>query len=184
MAKGRVAGNPVLRDITQPFEKCTFMNASVTLNKLKGRFPGSILETHDYRGDDTAVVNKDDIIAICTFLRDDDALLYNFMMDLTAVDYLGKEPRFEVVYHLYSLKFNRRVRIKARVSEDDCSIDSIASVWPSADWFEREVFDMYGIAFKGHPELRRILLYEGFEGHPLRKDYPIKKRQPLIGPIN
>ena len=160
------------------------MNASVTLNKLTERFPGSIIETHSYRGDDSAVVKREDILDICTFLRDDEALLYNFMMDLTAVDYLGKEPRFEVVYHLYSLKFNRRVRIKARVSESDCSIDSVVPVWIGADWFEREAFDLYGITFKGHPELRRILLYEGFQGHPLRKDYPIKQRQPLIGPIN
>jgi NADH-quinone oxidoreductase subunit C len=160
------------------------MDAGVTLNKLAERFPGSILETHSYRGDDTAVVKKEDILDLCTFLRDDPALLYNFMMDLTAVDYLGKEPRFEVVYHLYSLKYNRRVRLKARVAESDCSIDSIVTIWISANWFEREVFDLYGITFKGHPEMKRILLYEGFQGHPLRKDYPIKKRQPLIGPTN
>jgi NADH-quinone oxidoreductase subunit C len=160
------------------------MDASVTLSKLTERFSGSILETHSYRGDDTAVVKKEDILDICTFLRDDEALLYNFMMDLTAVDYLGKEPRFEVVYHLYSLKHNRRVRIKAKVSESDCSIDSIVPVWVGANWFEREAFDLYGITFKGHPEMRRILLYEGFQGHPLRKDYPLKKRQPLIGPTN
>ena len=160
------------------------MEANPTLTKLNERFPGSILETHSHRGDDTAVVKKEDILAICTFLRDDDALLYNFMMDLTAVDYLGKDPRFEVVVHLYSLEYNRRVRIKARISEADCSIDSIVPVWPAADWFEREAFDMYGIIFKGHPELKRILLYEEFQGHPLRKDYPLKKRQPLIGPTN
>jgi len=160
------------------------MNASVTLNRLSERFSGSIIETHSYKGDDTAVVKKEDILEICTFLRDDEGLRYNFMMDLTAVDYLGKEPRFEVVYHLYSLKYNRRVRIKAGVSGLDCNIDSIVTIWESANWFEREVFDMYGITFNGHPELRRILLYEGFEGHPLRKDYPIKKRQPLIGPNN
>jgi NADH-quinone oxidoreductase subunit C len=160
------------------------MDASATLNKLTERFPSSIVETHSYRGDDTAVVKKEDILDICTFLRDDEALLYNFMMDLTAVDYLGKEPRFEVVYHLYSLKYNRRVRIKARVSESDCCIDSIVPIWIGANWFEREAFDLYGITFKGHPEMRRILLYEEFQGHPLRKDYPIKKRQPLIGPTN
>jgi NADH-quinone oxidoreductase subunit C len=160
------------------------MEANMTLKKLAEKFPGSILETHSYRGDDTVVVKKEDILEICTFLRDDEALLYNFMMDLTAVDHLGKEPRFEVVIHLYSLKYNRRVRIKARVPESDCSIDSIVPVWAAANWFEREAFDMYGIVFKGHPELRRILLYEGFQGHPLRKDYPLKKRQPLIGPTN
>ena len=160
------------------------MDASVTLKKLTERFPGSILETHSHRGDDTAIVKKEDILEICTFLRDDKELLYNFMMDLTAVDYMGKEPRFEVVYHLYSLKYNRRVRIKARVSESECHIDSIVPIWICANWFEREVFDMYGIIFDGHPELRRILLYEGFQGHPLRKDYPLKLRQPLIGPTN
>jgi NADH-quinone oxidoreductase subunit C len=160
------------------------MNTSVTLKKLAEKFPNSILETHSHRGDDTAIVKKDDIVAICMFLRDDETLRYNFMMDLTAVDYLGREPRFEVVYHLYSLQHNQRVRLKAGVDEADCTIDSIVPVWISADWFEREVFDMYGITFKGHPELRRILLYEGFEGHPLRKDYPLKKRQPMIGPIN
>ena len=160
------------------------MEANVTLKKLSSRFPDSVVEMHSYRGDDTAVVKKEDILQICKFLRDDDELLYNFMMDLTAVDYLGREPRFEVVYHLYSLKFNRRVRIKARVSESDCSIDSIVSLWIAADWFEREAWDLYGIIFKGHPELKRILLYDGFEGHPLRKDYPINKRQPLIGPTN
>lgn len=160
------------------------MNASVTLNRLAERFPGSIIDTHSHRGDDTAVVKREDIRAICAFLREDEGLLYNFMMDLTAVDYLGQEPRFEVVYHLYSLKYNRRVRIKARVPESDCFIDSVVPVWPCANWFEREVFDLYGVSFNDHPEMRRILLYEGFEGHPLRKDYPIKKRQPLIGPIN
>jgi NADH-quinone oxidoreductase subunit C len=159
------------------------MEANITINKLSGRFPESIIETHSYRGDDTAVVRKEDLLEICQFLRDDKELLYNFMMDLTAVDYLGREPRFEVVYHLYSLTFNRRFRIKTRVSESECSVDSIVSLWPSANWFEREAFDLYGVIFNGHPELRRILLYEDFQGHPLRKDYPIKKRQPQIGPI-
>jgi NADH-quinone oxidoreductase subunit C len=160
------------------------MEANVTLKKLSSQFPDSVVETHSYRGDDTAVVKKEDILKVCKFLRDDEDLLYNFMMDLTAVDYLGRVPRFEVVYHFYSMKYNRRVRIKAQVSETDCSIDSIVPLWISANWFEREAYDLYGVIFRGHPELRRILLYEGFEGHPLRKDYPIKKRQPLIGPTN
>jgi len=158
------------------------MEANITINKLSSRFPESIIETHSYRGDDTAVVRKEDLLEICQFLRDDKELQYNFMMDLTAVDYFGREPRFEIVYHLYSLTFNRRFRIKTRVSESECSVDSIVSLWASANWFEREAYDLYGVVFKGHPELRRILLYEDFQGHPLRKDYPIKKRQPLIGP--
>jgi len=160
------------------------MKTNVTINKLNARFLDSIVETHSYRGDDTAIVKKEDLLEICTFLRDEKELLYNFMMDLTAVDYLGREPRFEVVYHLYSLTYNRRFRIKTLVSESECSVDSIVPIWISANWFEREAYDLYGIIFKGHPELRRILLYEEFQGHPLRKDYPIKKRQPLIGPTN
>ncbi len=160
------------------------MSTNVTLDKLSRQFPRSVVETHTHRGDATAIVRKDEILAICRFLRDDPELAYDFMMDLTAVDYLGKEPRFEVVYHLYSLSKNQRVRIKARVPEADCTIDSIVSIWVAADWFEREVFDLYGIIFNGHPNLKRLLLYEGFEGHPLRKDYPLKKRQPLIGPLN
>jgi NADH-quinone oxidoreductase subunit C len=160
------------------------MSTNVTLDKLSKQFPRSVIETHTYRGDATAIVRREDILAICKFLRDDPELAYNFMMDLTAVDYMGKEPRFEVVYHLYSLTKNQRVRIKAQVPEADCTIDSIVSIWVAADWFEREAFDLYGIVFKGHPNLKRILLYEGFEGHPLRKDYPVKKRQPLIGPLN
>jgi NADH-quinone oxidoreductase subunit C len=160
------------------------MKTSLTLKKLTEKFPDSIIETHSFRDDDTAVVKKEDVIKVFSFLRDDPALLYNFMMDLTAVDYMGREPRFEVVYHLYSLKYNARIRIKARVSEADGAIDSITSLWKSADWFEREVYDMYGIRFQGHPNLKRLLLYEEFQGHPLRKDYPVKKRQPLIGPVN
>jgi len=160
------------------------MELSLSLKKLKEKFSDSIIETHSFRGDDTAIVKKEDILKINKFLRDDEELLYNFMIDLTAVDYLGREPRFEVVYHLYSLKYNRRLRIKARVPESDCTIDSCVSVWIAADWFEREAYDLYGVVFTGHPNLKRILTYQGFEGHPLRKDYPVKGRQPLIGPKN
>ncbi|MEJ5349848.1 MAG: NADH-quinone oxidoreductase subunit C [Desulfosoma sp.] len=160
------------------------MDESVTLKKLAQKFPDAVVGTHRFRGDDTVIVTKDKIRDICFFLRDDPDLLYNFMMDLTVVDYLGREPRFEVVYHLYSLAHNQRVRLKALVPESDLTIDSVVPVWIAADWFEREAYDMYGVVFQGHPNLRRILLYEGFEGHPLRKDYPLKKRQPLIGPVN
>jgi NADH-quinone oxidoreductase subunit C len=108
-------------------------------------------------------------------------------MDLTAVDYQkypGREdgPRFEVVYHLYSIARNHRVRLKVRVDEDDAVVPTAVPLWPIANWFEREVWDMFGIRFAGHPDLRRLLLYEEFVGHPLRKDYPINRRQPLIGP--
>jgi len=105
-------------------------------------------------------------------------------MDLTAVDYLrlNKKPRFEVVYHFFSLEKRHRVRIKVPAETKDPEVDSLVPLWAGADWYEREVWDMFGIKFRGHPNLKRILMYEEFEGHPLRKDYPINKRQPLIGP--
>jgi NADH-quinone oxidoreductase subunit C len=109
------------------------------------------------------------------------------LMDLTAVDYLkfpGREdgPRFDVVYHLYSVAHNHRLRLKVAVEQDEPSVPTATGLWPIANWLEREVWDMFGIRFEGHPDLRRLLLYEEFVGHPLRKDYPIERRQPLIGP--
>ncbi len=109
------------------------------------------------------------------------------LADLTAVDYSkfpGREdgPRFEVVYHLLSVPHNHRLRVKVRVSEDDPVVPTASGLWPIADWFEREVWDMFGLRFAGHPNPKRLLLYEEFVGHPLRKDYPINRRQPLIGP--
>ena len=94
------------------------------------------------------------------------------------------QSRFAVVYHFYSTVHKHRLRLVVPVEEDDAEIESLAALWPGANWLEREVWDMFGISFRGHPDLKRILMYEGFEGHPLRKDYPVKKRQPLIGPIN
>jgi len=155
---------------------------SVVLARLRERFPSEVVSTHSDFGDDTALVRRERIVEILTFLRDDAALLFDFAMDLTGVDYLGEEPRFEVVYHLYSLERKHRVRIKARLHEDDPVIETAVSVWPGIDWYEREAWDMYGIVFRGHPNLKRILMYEGFEGHPLRKDYPKARRQPTIGP--
>ena len=112
------------------------------------------------------------MVEICRFLRDDATLAFDYLVDVTAVDYLGSTPRFELVYHLKSLTRGHRLRLKARVSEDDPRIDSVVPVWRGADWLERETWDLYGIRFDGHPDLRRIYLYEEFEGHPLRKDYP------------
>jgi NADH-quinone oxidoreductase subunit C len=110
------------------------------------------------------------------------------LADLCAVDYLAypdrEGPRFEVVYHLLSTQHLHRVRVKAGVPEVPAQIDSVVEVWPAANWLEREVFDLYGIRFRNHPDLRRLLLYEEFEGHPLRKDYPKERRQPLVGPRN
>jgi NADH-quinone oxidoreductase subunit C len=150
------------------------------LATLQERFGSDIRNVHAFRGDPTAEVAPTRLVEICRFLRDDAALAFDFLVDVTAVDYLGTTPRFEVVYHLKSLVRGHRLRLKARVSEDDPRIDSLVSVWRGADWMERETWDLYGIRFDGHPDLRRIFLYEEFQGHPLRKDYPKERRQPLV----
>ncbi|HEV8130100.1 MAG TPA: NADH-quinone oxidoreductase subunit C [Acidobacteriota bacterium] len=160
------------------------MEPSITLRKLKDNFGTSLFDLGNAFGDDFAVVHKDKNIDVARFLRDDAELKYNYLIDITAVDYPKRRPRFEVVYHFFSLLFKHRVRIKAPIEEKDAVLPSLVPLWQGADWFEREVWDMFGIRFSGHPDLRRILMYDGFEGHPLRKDYPINKRQPLIGPKN
>ena len=163
------------------------MDGAEILARLGERFGAAIRETHAQFGDHTAVVDRAAIGDVLAFARDDAALRFDMLMDLTAVDYLtypGREdgPRFEVVYHLYSVTHNHRLRVKVPLNEDDPVIASAVPLWPIANWFEREVWDMFGIGFAGHPDLRRLLLYEEFEGHPLRKDYPVNRRQPLIGP--
>lgn len=165
------------------------MDGLAILRRLASVLGSQVVETHDYRGDHTAVVERSAILDALRLCREAPELRFEMLVDLTAVDYQayrGREaaPRFEVVYHLYSLTHNHRVRLKVRVEEDDPVVPSAVSLWPIADWFEREVWDMFGIRFEGHPDLRRLLLYEEFEGHPLRKDYPVNRRQPLIGPRN
>ena len=157
---------------------------SLTLTRLREKFAANILETHSFFGDDTAIIHAEAILPVATCLKNDPELDYNFLMDLTAVDCLnlGTAHRFEVVYHFFSLSKKHRIRIKTQLGAKSPQVDSIASLWPGADWYEREVWDMFGVKFRGHPNLKRILMYEEFEGHPLRKDYPIRKRQPLIGP--
>lgn len=143
-----------------------------TADRLKERFPDAVIAVREMAGEQTIVVERERIVEIMQFLRDDEALRYNFLSDLTAVDFLGRKPRFEVVYHLLSMPHKRRVRIKVLV-EDSVPTPSIVEVYPGANFPEREVYDMFGIEFEGHPDLRRILLPEDWEGHPLRKDYPL-----------
>jgi len=145
---------------------------------LKERFKDDIIDSHNFRGDETIVIRRESLLKIFSYLKKD--MEFEFLMDVTAVDYKGKEPRFEVVYHLYSFKNNIRLRVKVPVPEAEPEVDSLMPVWKGADWFEREVYDMFGIKFRGHPDLRRILMYDEFQGHPLRKDYPLRKRQPRI----
>jgi len=153
---------------------------------LKARFGDEITDAHNHRGDETVVVDRGALIKLVCLLKEDTDFDMNILMDLTAVD--GRDmkwnPRFEMVYHFYSMKHNHRLRVKVGVNEKDCTVPTLTGLWPIANWFEREVWDMFGIRFEGHPELKRILMYESFEGHPLRKDYPYHKRQPLIGPKN
>jgi len=154
------------------------------LDRLQERFPEAVLATHDFRGDETAVVAGSALRELCRFLRDEPTLAFDMLTDATAVDYLlepGRTaPRFEVVYHLYSVSRKVRLRLKVQVPEADLEVDSLCELWPIANWLEREIWDMYGIRFRGHPDPRRLLLYEEFVGHPLRKDYPKEKRQPLV----
>jgi len=154
---------------------------SANIPYLRERLAGKILDAHALLGDETILIAREEMSGIFRLLKQDPQLEFNFLMDITAVDYLGKrEPRFEVVYHLYSLSKNHRLRVKVPVPEGDPVVDSLTPLWKGANWLEREVWDLFGIRFRGHPDLRRILLYEEFQGHPLRKDYPVNRCQPLV----
>lgn len=143
--------------------------------RLKEEFPDSVLSTGEYKGQVSATIRKTDILKVCMFLRDAKDMSFNYLRDLTAVDYHGKrDARFEVVYHLFSINNRNMIRLKVPVEEQDCTIDSVCPVWSGANWHERECFDLFGINFKGHPDMRRILMPEDWEGHPLRKDYPVE----------
>ena len=162
---------------------------SVALSRLRSHQPEAVLSQHEQHGDATVGVVRERLLEVLGFLREDPALAFDMLMDLTAVDHAqrrdgDRSPRFEVVYHLYSTAHNHRVRVKVGVDLGDCEVASSVAIWPAANWMEREVYDLYGIRFSDHPDLRRILLYEEFEGHPLRKDYPKSRRQPLVGPVN
>jgi NADH-quinone oxidoreductase subunit C len=158
--------------------------SQAVLKALQAKFGSAILHTHSQLGDDTALVEASAWRDVAAFLRDDGRCAMNHFIDLTAVDYSGiHEQRFEVVCHVRSVERLHRVRIKARVGDEEgegAEIDSLASVWKGANWFERETYDMFGVVFRGHPDLRRILMYPEFKGHPLRKDYPAQQAQPLI----
>lgn len=155
------------------------LSAEELLAEAKRVFGDRIVETHAHCGDATVVVAREDAPGVLKTLRDRAPFSFDLLSDVTAVDYLGRSPRFEVVYHLYSLPRNHRLRVKVRVGEEDAWVHSVVPLWKGANWLEREAWDMFGIKFVGHPDLRRILLYEEFVGHPLRKDYPVGKRQPL-----
>ena len=154
------------------------------LNTLKKHFAEAITECGLDKGDAVAVVEPGRIHEIVSFLKNGPQAGFEMLIDLFGVDYLPRKPRFEVVYLLHKLETNERIRLRVQLEENDCEIATITDLYPIADWLERETWDMFGIVFTGHPDLKRLLMYEPFEGHPLRRDYPINKRQPLIGPKN
>jgi NADH-quinone oxidoreductase subunit C len=152
------------------------------LRILQEQMPDAVLDAALNNGDPTAAIRPECILKVAEFLKTDSRFLFNVLIDITAVDYPERNPRFDVVYQLLSLPFNRRICLKVLVDGAEPGLDSLTALWGSANWLEREVWDMFGIRFSGHPDLKRLLMYEEFEGHPLRKDYPINKRQPRIGP--
>jgi NADH-quinone oxidoreductase subunit C len=168
--------------------------AQIVLDRLAAQFKGGeIIASGTEHGDEWARVRRDAWVAVATFLRDDPSTKMEMFIDLTCVDRFGGRgpgltqelvgndpPRFDVVVHLYSVSLKYRVRLYCGAPEDDAQVDTLVPVWAGADWFEREAYDLYGVRFKGHPDLRRILMYPEFVGHPLRKDYPKEKRQPLV----
>lgn len=149
------------------------------IESLKKKFPEQIMDISSQFGDEIITFESSALLDIANFLRDK-PYEYTMLLDLTCVDYKGEDPRFEMVYHFLSLSLNDRIRLKTRLPEKSPKIDSLTSIWKNANWLEREVYDMFGIHFNGHPYLIRIFMYEGFEGHPLRKDYPMRKQQPRI----
>jgi NADH-quinone oxidoreductase subunit C len=142
---------------------------------LTAAFPDSVLASEEALGELTVRVRTADIVAVLGFLRDDSQCRFETLVDICGVDYPSESPRFEIVYHLLSMRLNRRIRLKIRTDEAT-SAPSAVSVFPAANWYEREAFDMYGVMFSGHPDLRRILTDYGFEGYPLRKDFPLTGR--------
>ncbi len=157
--------------------------SKTALEKLVARFGPVVTAQHAQHGNETASIQPASWVEVATYCRD--TLGFDMASDLTVVDYLGQEPRFEVVLHLYAVATKQRLRLKTRPPGSDGDdetpvIASLFGVWPAVNEMEREAYDLYGVKFEGHPDLRRILMYEEFVGHPLRKDYPKEKRQPLV----
>jgi NADH-quinone oxidoreductase subunit C len=148
------------------------LESNLALNKLREFAPEAVEGAKEFRGELTIYIRADRLVRVCEFLRAEPGLSFKYLSDLTAVDLYPNEPRFEVVYHLLSLENAERLRLKVRAGGEDPRVDSLVPVYPSANAFEREVFDLFGIHFAGHPYLRRILMPEDWEGYPLRKDYP------------
>lgn len=143
---------------------------------VKNAFPDAVEDVHVYGGDTTLVVKPEHLVTVARFLRDTTGLVYNYLSDVSAVDYYpeyNRPGRFGVSYHLLSMLYKRRLRLKVYLSEDNPSVETVTTIWPGANWLEREIQDMMGIDFKGHPDKRRLLMPEDWNGHPHRRDYPL-----------
>jgi NADH-quinone oxidoreductase subunit C len=156
------------------------LDLQIVVDALKANFPDTILDVKTFRGETTLLIKKEKITEVCHYLKND--FDFKFIVDITAVDYLGvKPPRFEVVYYIHrfgpDFDENMRIRLKVEVSEEESKVASVVPVWSGADWLEREVYDMFGIEFVGHPDLRRILMPEDYEPFPLRKDFDVRDRE-------
>ena len=148
------------------------MDSNQAVEQIKNRFPGAVLEEETSHGDIFITVSKESFLDVMRFLHDDEDLKFDLLRDVVGVDYLPRKPRFEVVYVLFAVEGLRRLIVKLKVNEDE-EVPSVTGIWKTADWPEREVFDLVGIRFSGHPDLRRILTWDNFDGHPLRKDFPV-----------
>lgn len=145
--------------------------------KIKARFPSAYLGATLFRGDLSVHIKKEGLFEICRLLHDDRELDFDYPVHISSVDYMGERDRFEMVYEFFSIRKKHQIRLKSRVSEDDCTIDSVCGIWRGANYLEREVYDMMGIKFNNHPEMKRILMPDEYtEGYPLRKNFPIEGR--------
>ena len=149
------------------------MDNNTVVERLQAALPDAITGTSEFRGQLSVFVKREALLDVVRFLRDDPELQYNFLENLCGVDYLGREPRFEVVYHLLSFTNHHRVCLKVGVPESDPTLPSLTPIWSTANWQEREAYDMFGLVVTGHPSLDRILMPEDWEGFPLRKDVPL-----------
>ena len=161
------------------------MESMAIADRLRAEFPGEILQSYSNQGQTAVIVRPGRIVDMLRWLRDSDDLRMNHLRSLCGVDNVRRKEsglsRFEVVYNLYSISLRHEIRIRAEAGEKDPAIDSVVSLWPGADWPERETYDLMGIRFNGHPNLQRVLLPEDWVGHPLRKDYPLKGKEEWAG---
>ena len=148
------------------------MTGPESIESLGKLFGPNIQEKTEFRGETTYTIAPTDLREVTKFCRDE--LSFDYLIDVTSIDNFGQEPRFEIVYELYSMALAIHLRLKLRVSEDVCAVDTISDIWPTANWHEREIYDMMGIKFNGHPDLRRILMWDGYPFFPLRKEFPLE----------